>query len=193
VALVTVAAILGVIMSSCIFGQAGAPPKRFEVASVKPSKSVTLSSNRTVAPGGRLTVTNATLKSLIQWSYGLPSFQISGGPGWFDSDRFDIEAKPEGSVTQLEVMQMLQTLMAERFKVAVHRETKEVVVYALGLAKNGPKLHEVKEDDTNSRTGLRDGNGHIAATKSPMTPPCPSLGRRSGGHCVGQNWAYREV
>jgi uncharacterized protein (TIGR03435 family) len=66
-------------------------------------------------------------------------------------------------------MQMLQTLLAERFKVAVHRETKEVAVYALMLAKSGPKLHEVKEDDTNSHTGLRDSNGHIAATKSPMT------------------------
>src|SRR5215471_17926969 len=154
---VTVAAILGA-MSSCLFGQTGTPPKRFEVASVKPSMSVTVSSNRTVAPGGRLTVTNATLKSLIQWSYGLPAFQISGGPGWLDSDRFDIEAKPEGSATQQDVMQMLQILLAERFKFAVHRETKEVAVYALVLVRSGPKLREVKEDETNSRTGLKDSN-----------------------------------
>ena len=114
-ALVTVVVILGGIMSSCLFGQAVAPPRRFEVASVKLSKSVTLSSNRTVAPGGRLTVINATLKSLIQWSYGLPTFQISGGPAWLDSDRFDIEAKPEGSATQLEVMQMVRKRLANPY------------------------------------------------------------------------------
>ena len=160
---------VAVLISCGLFGQSSAPTKRFEVASIKANRSVTTSSNQTVAPGGRLSVTNATIKSLIQWSYGLRSFQISGGPGWLDSDRFDIEAKPEGRATDQDVMQMLQTLLAERFKVAVHSETKEMPVYALAVGKNGPKLREVKEDDTTSRQGLRSGNGHVAATKSPMT------------------------
>jgi len=68
--------------------------------------------------------------------------QIVGGPKWMDSDSFDVEAKAENSdaTTQAQIRQMLQQLLAERFKLKVHRETRNVAGYALVLSKDGPKL-----------------------------------------------------
>jgi uncharacterized protein (TIGR03435 family) len=95
------------------------------------------------------------LKELIQFAYGLYAngrtptpapLQISGGPGWIDSDRFDIEAKAEGDASE-EMMAgpMLQTLLEDRFRLKVHRETRERPVYALTVAKSGLKLQPLKE------------------------------------------------
>jgi len=99
------------------------------------------------------------LKALIEVAYDLPSNRVLGGPAWLSSDRFDINAKPEGSInvsTQDGVAQlrlMLQAMLAERFKVDVHWETKEVPVYALMVDKNGPKMKAVP-----------GGNGEGSAT-----------------------------
>ena len=87
-----------------------------------------------------------TARKLILEAFHLAPYQLSGGAGWLDSDRFDLEAKAEGA-NEYQLRQMLQTLLAERFKLVVHRETKEMPVYALVVAKNGPKFHEWKEGD----------------------------------------------
>src|SRR5437773_10483163 len=98
-------------------------------------------------------VTNFTLQKLIQHAYGVQSDRISGGPDWLNSQGYDIDAKADQSVTDelrelgrnqglTEQRSMLQALLADRFKLAFHRETKEVSAYALVIAKNGPKLQE---------------------------------------------------
>lgn len=87
---------------------------------------------------------NATAKMLLLEAYDIKAYQLSGGPGWSESDRYDIEAKAQGGATEDEMRPMLQRLLAERFKLTVHRETKEMQVYIITVAKNSFKLHELK-------------------------------------------------
>ncbi|MGD0221945.1 MAG: M56 and DUF3738 domain-containing protein [Terriglobia bacterium] len=138
-----------------------APAPSFEVASIKPNKP-DASGRMMVAiqfAPGRFTTTGATLKQLIALAYDVRDTQVSGGPGWTDSERYDIDAKEaDADVARFEKLppdqrrqqhQMLvQGLLADRFKLRLRHESKESMVYALVVAKNGPKLHEAKPGDT---------------------------------------------
>jgi uncharacterized protein (TIGR03435 family) len=111
----------------------------FEVASVKPNKSGSLSSG-TSTRNGQLTATNVTLRQMIRNAYNLQDFQIAGGPDWVDADRFDIIAKVEGEPAGPEQKLMMRALLAERFGLVTHPDTKEMPVYNLVLAKPDGKL-----------------------------------------------------
>jgi uncharacterized protein (TIGR03435 family) len=128
------------------FAQTAAPPA-FEVASVKAADPNARSLDLRVSPGGRLTVTNLTLKAMVRWAYGVKNYQLAGGPSWWDTDRFDVAAKAEGEATREQVMAMLQTLLADRFRLKARRETREGNVYALVVGKNGPKLTKSTSDE----------------------------------------------
>ena len=104
----------------------------FEAASVKPNRSGDAGWRLEPQPGGRLTGTNVPAAALIRFAYDLPDFQISGGPGWLDSDRFDVVAKAEGDPSLDQKRLMLRRLLAERFKLTAHTETRELPIYALG-------------------------------------------------------------
>ncbi len=104
-----------------------------------------------IAPGGKFSAKNMTLKMLIEEAYDVKDSQISQAPPWFDSAHFDIEAKPEDAVAaaidklprdqrQKRLRQMMQGLLADRFKLSLGHETKDLPIYALVVAKNGPKL-----------------------------------------------------
>jgi uncharacterized protein (TIGR03435 family) len=138
------------------------PGPEFEAASIKPNNS-TAPGRRIGIPGDRFIATNEPLWQLIATAYGAPGFlpqllanyQISGGPKWINSDRFDIEAKAAGDVVRgtegtRRKQLMLQTLLAQRFKLVVHYEMKNMPVYALVLARRdqtlGPKLQRSKVD-----------------------------------------------
>jgi len=138
------------------------PGLAFEAASIKPNNSTSLV-RRDGVPGDRFVATNQTLWRLIAVAYGAPGllpqpladYQISGGPKWIDSDRFDLEAKAAGDVVRgiegtRRKQAMLQTLLAERFKVAVHHEMRDVPVYGLVLARRdrrlGPRLRPLEVD-----------------------------------------------
>jgi uncharacterized protein (TIGR03435 family) len=120
----------------------------FEVASVKPDGSAPLAqgvrTGMSFPPGGRFTGTYVTLRQLIVVAYGrlkpLFGFQISGGPKWIDSDRFDIEAKAEGEASVDQRRLMIQALLTDRFKLIVRTETKELPVYALVMARSDRKF-----------------------------------------------------
>ncbi len=136
----------------------------FEVASVKPSDPMARGSEMGLAPGGLFTARNMTLKLLIRQAYNVRDFQISGGPGWLDTERYDIVAKgdgpalsedemsklPEAQRNKLleEFLMKLRTLLVDRFQLKVHRETKELPVYALIVARGGPKIHPAAEDSS---------------------------------------------
>jgi uncharacterized protein (TIGR03435 family) len=139
----------------------------FEVASVKPARSGEERS-LTQNPGARLTTSNATVRMLIMLAYQVMPDQISGGPNWLESDGFDIDAKGKNpKATQALFRQMIQSLLADRFQLRVHRETKELPVYALVLAKNGTKLVEAKDDD--SEVSMRiEGPGQLTGVKATM-------------------------
>jgi len=116
---------------------------RFEVASVKPNKSGENGMRIGMSPNGRFQATNVTVQSLIQNAYNVRPFQVSGGPGWLTSDRFDIvatvghEIKPTAAGPPPELIQMVKNLLADRFQLAVHTETREAPVYNLEIARDG--------------------------------------------------------
>lgn len=117
-----------------------AAPQSFEVASIKLSQSQTggMSSNDA---GGRFAARGMTTKMLIQQAYDIQDYQLSGAPAWVSSERYDIQAKAESPNVSREQMRiMLQSLLAERFNLKIHRETKILPIYALLVTKNGPKL-----------------------------------------------------
>jgi uncharacterized protein (TIGR03435 family) len=107
---------------------------------------------------------NSTLKRCIMVAYGVGPNQIFGGPDWLDSDRFEIAAKAEEPTDDDGVlMAMVQTLLAERFKLALHRETRMIQAYVLGVARNGPKLE--KADAGESRTST-SSNGTMTTAEA---------------------------
>jgi bla regulator protein BlaR1 len=126
-----------------------AAPKSFEVASIKPAAPGGRGAQFMMAPGGRVNIKNINVKFLIQQAYQVRDFQIAGGPGWLSSDRYDIVAKAEGDeqVNPEQMRTMMQGLLADRFKLAIHRETKELPVYTLVVGKNGPKLKETPDTE----------------------------------------------
>jgi uncharacterized protein (TIGR03435 family) len=124
----------------------------FEVASIKQAAPQPAGMLRVMMRGGpgspdpgQVTYTNVTLKNVLMNAYDVKGYQIQG-PGWLDSERYDIMAKVPKGATKEQFRLMLQNLVAERFKVALHRETKEMPVYSLVVGKNGPKMKESVED-----------------------------------------------
>lgn len=113
----------------------------FEVASIKPAEPQQMGRMRVGmnADRGMIRYTNVSLLDCIRIAYGVKEFQISG-PDWLGSQRFDIQAKYPTGATEDQVPEMLQSLLANRFKLQVHRDTREHAVYALVAGKNGPKL-----------------------------------------------------
>jgi uncharacterized protein (TIGR03435 family) len=127
-----------------LFAQSADSP-RFAVASVKRNPStepLSIAAPMGVGyrPGGRLVAGNAPLAMLIQRAYSVQSYQVVGGPSWINTDGYDIEAKPEGNTDQKGMWLMLQALLADRFKLAVHRETRDLPVYDLQTVRSGAKL-----------------------------------------------------
>ena len=116
----------------------------FEVASVKPNNSGSRASSSRSLPGGGFTATNIPLRLLILQAYRIKGFQLTGGPDWLDSARFDIAARAPENARPDELLPMLRALLADRFKLVAHKETKDQPVYALVMARSdgrlGPKL-----------------------------------------------------
>jgi uncharacterized protein (TIGR03435 family) len=138
-----------------LFGQSDAHPE-FQMASIQRNTSnwsepVRHPMGVGLRPGGRLTAKNAPLMLLIQRAYGVQAFQVVGGPAWINSPGYDIEAKAQGNTGQKQMWLMLQTLLADRFKLTLHRETRELPVYVLTAVKSGLKLPAPKEASCVSR------------------------------------------
>ncbi len=125
---------------------ASASPSEFEVASIKlvnhpvPLHAVSLNINH-----GTLTMDAAALRQMIGLAYGIQRVRVLGGPNWLDSDLYDLVAKAEKSdASPDEIRSMFQTLLADRFQLKIHRETKVLTVYSLEVGRNGSKLIEAK-------------------------------------------------
>jgi uncharacterized protein (TIGR03435 family) len=129
----------------------------FEVASIKPTAGREVNGSYTY-PGGKVTFRGCTLEYLIQLAFNLQQFQMSGGPGWMKTDRFDIDAKPpessassksappyEKAPMNEEQRQMLQTLLVERFQLHYRRETREGPIYLLVKGNKPITMTEAKD------------------------------------------------
>jgi uncharacterized protein (TIGR03435 family) len=143
-------------------------PLKFEVSTVKPNAS---NDNRVMLQnqlGGRFAATGVALKLLMTEAYEVRDFQITGGPGWVNTDRWDIVAKTEGVTDRLpleKLRPMLKVLIEDRFQLKVHRETKEMPVYALTVAKGGSKL---QANSGEPGPMLRMGRGELIGKKVAM-------------------------
>ena len=139
---VNVCAGLALLMTGAVFGQTSAAAPAFEVASVKPAPPPENPGELRVQIGsdpGMIDYRNVSLKMVIARAYEMKEFQISG-PDWLDTARFDILAKVPPNAPKGQTPPMLQNLLAERFKLKVHREQKVMPVYAMVVAKSGFKL-----------------------------------------------------
>jgi uncharacterized protein (TIGR03435 family) len=126
------------------FCQTPATQPEFDVASVRPNKSGTEKPSMVSDPG-RINYTNVALKDCIKAAYGIKDYQLAGADR-LGSERYDITAKIPSGTSPDQVPVMLQTLLADRFKLAFHREKKDMPAYALVAAKNGPKLNAAEGD-----------------------------------------------
>jgi uncharacterized protein (TIGR03435 family) len=144
----------GALCCDGILAQSTSGRPAFEVASVK----VNTTGERPSADGkgDRLTLRNVPMRVIVALAYQVPNDRISG-PAWIDSDGYDIVAKPEPGSTREDLWPMIQTLLAERFKLSVHREQKPTPAYALVVGKNGPKLKNSSPDSTVQSTCSRQG------------------------------------
>ncbi len=139
--------LLTALMCAALIAQTTDPLPAFEVASVKRTPPPTQDFRMVPGAAGRgptndstyFTRRGTTLKLLIAWAYNVQDYQVTGGPAWIDSDRYDIEARAEHASDRDRMRLMLQSLLAERFGLSVHTESKSRSVYALVVAKDGPK------------------------------------------------------
>ena len=129
------------------FAQAqSSTPSQFDAASVKLSNaSAETSVGRLQFTPGRVFGTNVSGRDILLEAYHLKSYQLFGGPKWLDGTHFDVEARANTPATVNQLRPMIQNLLAERFQLVVHHETREIAVYALTIGKSGLKLREVKD------------------------------------------------
>ena len=143
----------------------GNPAPAFDVASVKPSPPSTSDHDQHI-DHGLFSAKGTSLRGFLMMAYGISGLQfyrMAGGPTWLGSEMFDIDARSETPASRTEMMLMLRTLLADRFQVKLHFETRDILSDVLVIAKGGPKFgpdfHEMKDGD------------------SPIDPGKPSLTR----------------
>ena len=152
----------------------------FEVASVMPNKAG--GTSMLGQSGGRFAATNVTARELLRIAYGtagpLDDTRIVGGPGWIGSDRYDLQATIPGNTPPQLIAQMLRSLLAERFQLVVHMESRNLPIYALVMSradgKLGPQLRPVQD--------CGPSGGGSTAPSLPKAALCG--GRGSSGHLV---------
>jgi uncharacterized protein (TIGR03435 family) len=145
-----------------------AQPEAFEVASIKPVHYAggPLRVKANVLPAG-INFENVTLRLCIQRAYAVKPYQVTG-PEWINTERYTIVAKAGGPATEERLMRMLATLLADRFKLAFHKEPREIPVYALVVAKSGLKMKESRSEgseidgDSDGLHGQRVSSGQLA-------------------------------
>jgi uncharacterized protein (TIGR03435 family) len=145
----------------------------FEVASVKPADPDTRGTSIHTA-NGAFTATGITARNCITMAYDVQTFQLEGGPGWMADQRFNIAAKlPAGSVKgphdpegMPKTREALRAMLADRFQLVVHRETKLMPAYVLVAAKGGPKLKETTDDGAG--TNINSNSGKMSAERISM-------------------------
>lgn len=188
----------GIVTAGLMNAQSQRPS--FEVASIKPNKAAdgrVMIMNR---PGGRFSATGISVKMLMGFAYNVKDDQISGATGWMDTDHFDIEAKEEAPAAnapklspqdQMEQRRlMLQSLLADRFKLTLRHESKDLPVYVLVVAKSGPKMKESPDPP---------GDPAMTAPLPPGGPPPPGgptprgmIQMQGGGNLVVNGIEIRE-
>jgi uncharacterized protein (TIGR03435 family) len=163
--------ILAILIVAPVFAQtSGGPRPAFEVASIKlhvnTGPGASLAGFQNIPGSPRMDMMGVTFKMLMEYAYAARDFQIIGGPGWITSERYDIQAKAEdGSVpvsigmrefnTADPMALRIQSLLDDRFQLKMHRETRQLAVYELGVARGGSKL-QLSPDQSPPAPGSQD-------------------------------------
>lgn len=205
---ITVASMLG-----ATFAQTAQPS--FEVASIRPSSSGGGQSATYFRPGGFI-AENATARKLIAYAYNVKDFQISGGPSWLDSEKFNITAKYEGPVAEgrqrlpwkqyrEQLGRTVQLLLEDRFKLRVTHQPRESPIFALVVAKGGPKLSrsalDTYEADIRGRRGQLIAKGLSVAQLADILSWMPEIDGRKvvdqtgirGAFDFSLRWAFERA
>ena len=193
------------------------PTLAFEVASIRQNTSAETGAEMRVEPSGQITIRNYTLFHIVRNAYGVQPFQIVTGdrmPDWFDRDRWDIIAKPPAAYEREEQrIAMLQNLLAARYKAVVKRETRELPVYALVLARTdgrlGPQLRPASGECEAARAarasgappptiergfcGTRAGAGSVSTSGVPLADFARNLAPLTGRFVVMQTQLSRRM
>jgi uncharacterized protein (TIGR03435 family) len=143
------------------------PPAAFTAASIKRNLSGGLAGALDVRPGGRLSITNESLRWLLRIAFQVQDGQLIGGPDWLATDRWDIVATADAQVSEFAMIGMLRELVLERFRIKWHRDTREIPVYALVVAPGGLRPDFRRSDnDCKVRTtcGQNRGPGEFRGT-----------------------------
>jgi uncharacterized protein (TIGR03435 family) len=138
----------------------------FEVASVKPTgRPPESGSAGWTISHGTFTAYAAWVRGMIAMAHGVHAAQVHGGPAWLDTEQYNVQAKaasPDAGPDQIKAM--VRTLLADRFKLAVHRQTQELPVYTLAVGKNGSKMQEAKEGEKTQAAFVN--RGHLVCTRT---------------------------
>jgi uncharacterized protein (TIGR03435 family) len=145
----------------------------FEVASIKPSPPGSHGKVPTVDPG--LFSARLPLKSLVMWAYDFPldrDDRVAGGPDWVETVYYDVDARCDSPVSHTEIMLMLRSLLADRFQLKLHRETRPILSNVVTVAKGGPKFgpdfHELKEGDPPPDNSVKSSPTHMVYPGIPL-------------------------
>ncbi len=153
-------------------------PATFDVATIRLSKPGELNGGIKALPGGNgYTAQNIPVKLMISLMYRVPMRQISGGPDWLNSDRYNVEARVDGTYSVDELHGMYQHLLADRFNLKFHIETKEGPVYALLLDTPGSKM-KINNSAQDYKIPLNFGPEGFVGTRVPMPYLCWFLGQQ---------------
>ncbi len=175
--------------SAALLAQQPAGPPAFEVAVIKPSLDPPGSVGIFESPD-RIHAKNVTLKRCVRGAYEVPEPQIVGGPKWVDQDRYDIEAKAPMPAGDHELMLMLRTLLADRFKLVLHREQRTISGYRLVLAKGGLKAQASAPD----RGSVGNSSEGVSTLKGVAWPNLPSSWRKYfGSRCWTQRMSRGDL
>jgi uncharacterized protein (TIGR03435 family) len=160
--------------------------ERFEVASIKRHPEPITFSADPMVKGNRMTATASTLVDMITVAYHVRYDQISGAPAWAKSEHYDLEARAGNqSITREQMRPMLEALLAERFQLRVHRETREVPMFALVVGKSGPKLKESSPEEEPKGQITADGSGmHMEVCQGTMAQLAARLSGNGAGRPV---------
>jgi uncharacterized protein (TIGR03435 family) len=138
---------------------------RFEVASIKPSApGATVQNGRVDIHGNRLDVTAYTVRDILDWLNGFQLFRVVGGPAWMTTDRYDIVTKADKPISQPELKSAVMALLAERFQLQSHSETRAVP----GFTIHAPKAGTLKPATSDDKNSIRTVNGDVVFTASPI-------------------------
>jgi len=153
-------------------------PVRFEVASIKPNKSAEHNTNWNFDANGHFSGTNVPVRFLITMAYMLKDTQLSGLPGWADSEKYDLQTKAEGPIHEDQIYVMLRSLLADRFGLQSHWVMKNQSVYALSITRGGAKLQLSKK-----------GSCVVAGPDNPPVQP----GDKPPDYCGTYFWRGGEI